>query len=134
MMKFFIVIGMITSLWICFYTERLPSKVYPRVSVLRLGCDAKITCTSDEEVQWFFNGGPLPRNAFPCQNCTLGLFYIVIKSIQKANEGIYTCEGTDYDLGYDFYSVGKLHIKGKECIFYDYIRAWGIIFRCTILD
>lgn len=66
-------------------------------------------CQSEEVVEWKFDDGDLPSNAFPEIENT-GLYVLEILNVQHENSGNYSCLGT---LQHEYFeSTGQLKVKG----------------------
>ncbi len=86
------------------------SVIYPPYKEAVVGEIVEFRCPSDETVEWRFNGGELPSNAF-AEIHDYETFVLEILYVQHENEGNYSCIGK---LGQNYYtSDGVLHVKGK---------------------
>ena len=88
------------------------TKINPTFHSLDIGDNAQFDCTSQIQVKWLFERGPLPQNVVKGISVDGEKFWLYIYSAQLSNAGTYTCHGED-DLVV-FVATGKVTVYG-EC-------------------
>ena len=73
------------------YTDQ--SKIVPTIVTYKKGEDITIGCSSQnkEKTRWYFNNGPLPKNALPIPGQK---HVLLINKVKEEHEGFYECIGT----------------------------------------
>ena len=87
-----------------------PERIYTAI-----GGAAKFVCSSETQVQWYFDGGKIPVNSYT-GNTASKLYWIIISNIRKDNAGIYSCYSELDDIIYK--GNGVLVIGGKHFSYY----------------
>ena len=92
------------------------NRVSPPHINAKVGDSVEFTCSSNQDVSWSFNGGPLPTNV---KHVRLAAGYeryyaLTIADVQLQNAGKYRCTGVDDDKS-NSESEGILTVTGKFC-------------------
>ena len=75
------------------YTVKHHLHITPQEAHAYIGQTVKFSCSSSQNVTWYFNSGPLPQNAYPASvgNSTNKILKLV--NVIYDNAGFYTCRG-----------------------------------------
>jgi len=72
-----------------------------------------LTCFSDNEVTWKFHSTKSVNNLYENHTPGTNEYYLHINHFYKANSGLYSCEGEDYNLGIAFIDFGNVQLYGN---------------------
>lgn len=86
--------------------------ITPSKATAYVGQTVSFICISDRRIQWFFNKGPMPKNA---NMDVLINHQLKIENVQYDNAGIYTCRTQNYRNNESSYYEGNsvLVVFGK---------------------
>ena len=95
---------------------KLHNKILPQYINAKIGDQIEFICNSDMPVEWFYNGGPLPKNAINGSLSRKSTHWLRIPYVKKTDSGNYICHGQNNKVS--FWDQGELVVSGKLIMTY----------------